>query len=74
MTRETQCGRLLDLLRSNGDFWTPLPLILDLRIAKYSSRLTELRKRGYVIENQKETVDGICHSRYRLLAEPQEIR
>lgn len=67
-TRQTQQDRILNLLRSKE--WVPLPEILDLRIAKYSSRIAEARRHGYVIENKKErNSNGEIHSFYRLLVD-----
>lgn len=70
MNRATQAERILTLLRSHE--WVSLSDILDLRVAKYSSRITELRHRGYVILNRKEeAADGTVHSWYRLAGEPE---
>lgn len=70
MTRQTQQERLLSLLRSKE--WVSLPKILDLRIAKYSSRITELRHAGYIILNRKEeSPAGEIHSWYHLAGEPE---
>ena len=63
--RATQSERILALLRSRE--WVDLPTILDLRIANYRARLSELRAKGYVIWNRKEEgPDGVTHSWYKL--------
>ncbi len=72
MNRATQAERILTLLRSRE--WVSLSDILDLRVAKYSSRITELRHRGYVILNRKEeATDGTVHSWYHLAGEPEPL-
>jgi len=57
------------LAAANGG-WVGLPAILDLRIALYTTRILELRRSGYEIENRTETIDGIRHSWYRLVNSP----
>lgn len=69
-TRQTQQRRLLDLLRSRE--WVSLPAILDLHIASYTRRISELREQGFVIINRKElSTEGIWHSQYSLQEEPR---
>jgi hypothetical protein len=68
---QSQCDRLLALLRSKK--WVTLPQILDLRIASHSRRISDLRKQRYWIECEITVVDGQRHSRYRLIATPDEI-
>jgi hypothetical protein len=67
MDRATQRERVLHLLAEYDGEWVPLPAILHLGIAQYNARLFELRRKGYVIENRTETVDGVKHSWYRLV-------
>lgn len=62
---DSQAGRILNLL-STGE-WVPLPRILELRISQYGSRVLELRRKGFQIENRTETVDGVRHSWFRLV-------
>jgi len=77
--RQTQRERILALLRAADGGWVGLPAILDLRIALYTTRILELRRAGYDIENRTQTVDGIRHSWYRLnfqrviCTEPRQI-
>jgi hypothetical protein len=69
--RETQCNRILVLLLAANGAWVPLPEILDLRIAMYTTRILELRRAGHVIENKIETdANGRKRSWYRLASEP----
>lgn len=73
MIRFSQNERILVLLRTRE--WVGLPEILDLRIANYRARVSDLRERGYVILNRKEeAADGTVHSWYRLAGEPEPIR
>ena len=62
----SQCDRLLALLTSYGEFGCPLPEILNLRIASFTRRMSDLRKLGWRIDCEKTCVDGIYHSRYTL--------
>ena len=64
--RKTQQDRILALLQSSE--WLSLPEILDLRIAKYTNRISELRQQGHIIECSTEWVGRTRHSKYRLVA------
>ena len=74
-TRETQADRVLELLewyhlksiKENYNLWCPLPKIMQLGIACHTRRISDLRKRGHVIECQRETVDGQVRTKYRLV-------
>lgn len=67
--RLAQCDRILEFFNRRQNVWIPLPEILDLRIANYRARFSELRERGYQIDNEKRRADdGILHSWYRLVA------
>jgi hypothetical protein len=73
MKRETQCQRLLNLLREHRGHDVDLPLILNLRIASYTRRLTDLRRKGYDIRcSPYRTRDGELRSAYQLVSEPGE--
>lgn len=71
--RKTQRERILQLLRVREGQWVPLPEILDLRIGQYTTRILELRRDGFAIENKTErnAETGEVHSSYRLVAEPE---
>ena len=63
--RATQKARILSLLQSRR--MIALPELLDLRIANYRARLSELRKDGYDIVCWRENRhDGQVHTRYEL--------
>jgi hypothetical protein len=73
--RETQCARILDLLKERAGTWVPLPTILDLHIAQYNARIFQLRANGHNIENKIERGDdGQVRSWYRLLIAPQQLQ
>jgi hypothetical protein len=65
-----QSEKLLALLRSAHNAWIPLPEILALGIAQYNARIWECRKRGLLIENRTETIDGVRRSWFRLVDSP----
>lgn len=46
--------------------WVPLPAILNLRIANYRARISELRKQGQVVELKDEWINGQRKTWYRL--------
>lgn len=62
--RNSQCERVLALLKSKE--WITLPEILDLRIANYRARVSELRQEGFDIECELKVMDGEHHTRYRV--------
>lgn len=63
--RNTQSERILALLKSKE--WTTLPEILDLRVANYRARISELRRAGYNIECELTVVNGEHRTRYRIV-------
>lgn len=69
--RRTQADRVLALLRSKE--WVTLPEILDLRIANYRARISELRRRGYWIECYVKQVNGEKRTEYNLTLEPADM-
>jgi hypothetical protein len=48
-----------------------LPEIMRLGIAQHGARLKEIRDRGFKVINELESVDGVLHSRYWLLFDPE---
>ena len=54
MSRDTQCQRILTLLLGRKGYQVTLPEILDLRIANYRARISELRDRGWDIQLRRE--------------------
>ena len=74
MSRDTQCQRILTLLLGRKGYQVTLPEILDLRIANYRARISELRTRGWDIRcEEKQEVAGIRHTAYRLYQEPKQL-
>jgi hypothetical protein len=65
-----QSARILELLRAAHGSLVPLPKILAQCIAQYRSRILELRRLGFQIENRMERVRGARRSWYRLLDSP----
>ena len=71
--KSTQRDLILGLLRESrakGES-LPLPKILETRVAQFTPRIYELRKRGFVIENEMRHVEGVVHSSYRLTHDPE---
>ena len=75
-THRTQADRVLDVLANAlfevpelyADYgWVPLPQLMDLRIASLTRRISDLRKRGFNVECKTEWIDGVRHSKYRLV-------
>jgi hypothetical protein len=48
-----------------------LPEIMRLGIAQHGARMKEIRNRGFRVINELESVDGVLHSRYHLLFDPE---
>ena len=65
--RQNQSERILRLLRENVNQWVALPLILDLRISQYSSRIWTLRRQGHEIQNRVERHGDEVWSWFRLV-------
>lgn len=68
----TQHSKILNLLKDNKNNWVSLPEILHLGIAQYNARILELRALGHKIENKTQEVEGVRHSWYRLVVEPNQ--
>ena len=71
--KPTQREIILELLRQSrarGES-LPLPKIQETRIAQFTARLFELRRLGFVIENELKRIDGTVHSSYRLTHDPE---
>ena len=65
--KETQCAKILALLKGRAPGWVELWEIMDLRprIALHTTRIFDLRRAGHRIENETWIVDGVKHSKYR---------
>ena len=65
MTFDRQRDRLLCLFQANEGRPVALPVILALGIAQYNARIYELRREGYIIENEiVDIVDGARHTAF----------
>ena len=67
----TQRGRILGLLIEARGGWVPSPEIAALA-QQYNSRLFELRRLNFRIENRVEEIDGARHSWFRLVSSPAQ--
>jgi len=65
MKTKSQEQRILDLFARYKK--VTLPMILDLRVASYRRRISDLREKGLNIVNYIEMKDGIRCSYYRLI-------
>lgn len=65
--RKSQRAKILAVLLNAKGAWVALSQILDLQISQFGARILELRRQGFMIENEQETVGGQRHSRYRLV-------
>jgi|HubBroStandDraft_4_1064222.scaffolds.fasta_scaffold557357_1 hypothetical protein len=54
--------KILELFAARPNEWIPLPTILRLGVAQYNSRILELRRAGYIIDNKTEYTEGVKHS------------
>jgi hypothetical protein len=73
-TQPTQGDVLIGMLRAARTNREPLelPAIMKAGIAQHGARLTEIRERGFRVENQMErTADGGVLSRYWLTFDPE---
>jgi hypothetical protein len=48
-----------------------LPEIMHLGIVQHGARIQEIRSRGFRVINELESVEGVLHSRYWLLFDPE---
>ena len=62
----SQREKLLRLLQEHGG-WVDMGSILELKIAQYSARDSELRRNGYRIESRVLHSNGRVRSCFRLL-------
>jgi hypothetical protein len=70
--RVTQADVIAELLRDAKarEGALELPVILRTGIAQFTARIYELRKRGFVIENELQREGDQVHSRYWLRYDP----
>jgi hypothetical protein len=74
LERPCQTERLLFALRDRRALGKALELpeiMHDLRIAQHGARFKELRDKGFKIVNELESLDGVLHSRYWLIFDPE---
>lgn len=73
LREDSQCAKILTVLKAMAtetDPWVPMPsLVLASGSYNIHSRIDELRKRGYNIENQTDLSVRPHVSKYRLIKE-----
>jgi hypothetical protein len=71
--KPTQTNLLISKLREarSAGRALELPEIMRLGIAQHGARLKEIRNRGFQVINELESVDGVLHSRYWLMYDPE---
>lgn len=71
--RPTQTELLIEKLREARALGkaVELPEIMRLGIAQHGARMKEIRNRGFQVVNELESVDGVLHSRYWLIHDPE---
>lgn len=75
MSKATQAQRVLDYMEKFGSI-TQLEALQDLGVMRLASRISDLKKDGYIIESKPEAVknrfDEVCYiKRYSLGGEVQ---
>lgn len=68
--KETQCSKILDYMEREGSI-TPLDALREFGCMRLASRITDLRKAGFVIHKEMETAknkngEAVRYARYRL--------
>jgi hypothetical protein len=48
-----------------------LPEIMRLGIVQHGARMKEIRDRGFKVINELESIEGVLHSRYWLIYDPE---
>ena len=71
--RPTQTEILIDKLREAraAGRALELPEIMRLGIAQHGARMNEIRNRGFRVINELESIEGVLHSRYWLIHDPE---
>lgn len=64
--RDTQRGRILQLLKENSGRWVPSYELANIAL-QYGARVLELRRQGYKIENKMQDVNGKTYAAFRLV-------
>lgn len=67
--RLSQEQRILNLLESAWPSWTPAPALSRISLG-YGRCIHTLRRRGWLITNRVEIIDGVRHGSFRLGSRP----
>jgi hypothetical protein len=68
-TPRTQEQRILYLLQAAWPNWMPAPVLARVSL-QYGARIFALRRKGWMIDNRVEIVDGVRHGSFRLGSAP----
>ena len=68
--KETQCSKIIDHIEREGSI-TPLDALREFGCMRLASRITDLKRKGYVITKEMETAQNkagepVRYARYRL--------
>ena len=70
MSKQT---KILQELKSKPNQWISMPYLVSVSgTYKVGTRISDLRKLGYTIENKKDIIDGETHSFYKLIEEGKQ--
>lgn len=68
-TNQSQARKMLAILLGNAGEWVPMPLLArKAGSLSPATRISDLRKQGYSIDNKTEEKRGVKRSFYRLNA------
>jgi hypothetical protein len=67
--RKSQGDRILWVLQAGWPNWVPAPELAKISL-QYNARIFSLRRRGWLIPNRVEVVDGVRHGFFRLGPRP----
>ena len=68
-TNHSQARKMLAILLGNAGEWVPMPLLArKAGSLSPATRISDLRKRGYSIDNKTEEKRGVKRSFYRINA------
>lgn len=68
--KETQCSKIIDYIEREGSI-TPLDALREFGCMRLASRITDLKRKGYIITKEMETAQNkagepVRYARYRL--------
>jgi hypothetical protein len=72
-SNKSQEEKILWVLQAAGPNWTPAPELSRIAL-QYSRAVSGLRKKGWLISNRVEIVNGVKHGFFRLGPQPVPSR